>query len=100
MVFIFFKVMESVPFSKLLLVEPCYFRNPGIELKGTDSFRCWYLLTCMRYIELNPVRAHKLAAHPSEYPWSSYRFNALGYNEKRITPQLEFTRLRQNWSVR
>jgi len=34
-----------------------------------------YLLTCMRYIELNPVRAN-LVAHPSEYRWSSYRCNA------------------------
>ncbi|MGQ0545821.1 MAG: transposase [Betaproteobacteria bacterium] len=30
-----------------------------------------YLLTCHRYIELNPVRAG-LAAHPSAYPWSSH----------------------------
>jgi len=36
-----------------------------------------YLLTCYRYVELNPVRAH-MVDHPSEYPWSSYRFNALG----------------------
>jgi len=34
-----------------------------------------YLLTCMRYIELNPVRAN-LVSHPSEYRWSSYRYNA------------------------
>lgn len=36
-----------------------------------------YLLTCMRYIELNPVRAD-MVAHPSDYPWSSYRANAQG----------------------
>jgi len=30
-----------------------------------------YLLTCMRYIELNPVRA-AMVAHPGEYRWSSY----------------------------
>jgi putative transposase len=29
-----------------------------------------YLLTCMRYIELNPVRA-RLVADPACYPWSS-----------------------------
>ncbi len=27
-----------------------------------------YLLTCSRYIELNPVRA-QMVNHPSEYPW-------------------------------
>ncbi len=36
-----------------------------------------YLLTCMRYIELNPVRAGMVKA-PSDYPWSSYGTNALG----------------------
>ena len=34
-----------------------------------------YLLTCSRYIELNPVRAG-MVGHPAEYPWSSYRHNA------------------------
>ena len=36
-----------------------------------------YLLGCMRYIELNPVRAG-MVAHPAEYRWSSYRANAQG----------------------
>jgi len=40
-----------------------------------DSER--YLLTLMRYIELNPVRAG-MVAMPQDYPWSSYRRNALG----------------------
>jgi putative transposase len=36
-----------------------------------------YLLSCMRYIELNPVRAGRVA-HPGDYCWSSYRVNAQG----------------------
>ena len=36
-----------------------------------------YLLTCYRYIELNPVRA-KMVKHPQEYRWSSYRYHAKG----------------------
>jgi putative transposase len=36
-----------------------------------------YLLTLMRYIELNPVRAGMVAT-PQGYPWSSYWRNALG----------------------
>jgi putative transposase len=36
-----------------------------------------HLLACCRYIELNPVRAGKVA-HPRDYPWSSWRANALG----------------------
>jgi putative transposase len=36
-----------------------------------------HVLACYRYIELNPVRAG-MVAHPAEYGWSSYRFNAGG----------------------
>lgn len=46
------------------------FRSSVIEADG-------YLFACQRYIELNPVRANMVRA-PGEYPWSSYRCNALG----------------------
>ena len=36
-----------------------------------------YLLKCMRYIELNPVRAG-MVRHARQYGWSSYRQNAGG----------------------
>lgn len=36
-----------------------------------------YLLTCMRYIEMNPVRAG-MVSHPGEYRSSSYSANAMG----------------------
>ena len=36
-----------------------------------------YWLTCLRYIEQNPIRAG-LVADAGDYPWSTYRFNALG----------------------
>ena len=36
-----------------------------------------YLLACMRYIELNPVRA-VMVEHPGDYRWSSYHYNAYG----------------------
>jgi REP-associated tyrosine transposase len=51
-----------------------------------------YLLTCMRYIELNPVRAG-MVAHPSDYPWSSYHCNALGQANELVTPHIEYRRL-------
>lgn len=44
-----------------------------------------YLLTCYRYIELNPVRA-AMVADPGEYRWSSYRRNALGKADRLVTP--------------
>jgi putative transposase len=43
-----------------------------------------YLLTCYRYIELNPVRA-KMVANPRAYPWSSYRYHAEGRADRLIT---------------
>ena len=53
------------------------------ELRAVGARR--YLLACMRYIELNPVRAH-LVARPEDYRWSSYRANALGYNDPAVSP--------------
>jgi len=43
-----------------------------------------YALTCYRYIELNPVRAG-MVDHPLDYPWSSYRANALNEDIDLIT---------------
>jgi putative transposase len=43
-----------------------------------------YLLACQRYIELNPVRASMVRA-PGEYPWSSYRANALSGTHGPVT---------------
>lgn len=44
-----------------------------------------YLLACMRYIELNPVRA-AMVVDPSDYRWSSYRANGLAQFDARLTP--------------
>lgn len=44
-----------------------------------------YLLACHRYIELNPVRAG-MVEHPAEYAWSSYRANAQGEGNERVSP--------------
>lgn len=50
-----------------------------------------YLLACMRYIELNPVRA-RMIARPEEYRWSSYGANAWG-DASWLEPHDEYTRL-------
>lgn len=44
-----------------------------------------YLLACMRYIELNPVRA-RMVRSPAHYRWSSYRFNSQGRPDGLVTP--------------
>jgi putative transposase len=43
-----------------------------------------YWFTCMRYVELNPVRAG-LVSDPADYRWSSYRSNALGVSDSLIS---------------
>ena len=48
-----------------------------------------YLFACMRYIEMNPVRA-RMVKNPTEYRWSSYHFNALGKTDLLITPHEEY----------
>lgn len=66
--------------------------SDSIDNKATLIDSESYLLTCMRYIELNQVRA-VMVAHPTEYPWSSYHHNALGQQDALVTPHLEYRRL-------
>ncbi|MCB1760947.1 MAG: transposase [Gammaproteobacteria bacterium] len=51
-----------------------------------------YLLSCYRYIELNPVRAG-MVDHPAEYRWSSYQANAQGVADVTLTDHDEYRRL-------
>jgi putative transposase len=44
-----------------------------------------YLLSCQRYIELNPVRA-AMVDDPASYRWTSYRANGLGSPDARLSP--------------
>jgi putative transposase len=44
-----------------------------------------YLLICMRYIEMSPVRAG-MVEHPGEYRWSSYTVNAGKHADNMISP--------------
>ena len=43
------------------------------------------MLSCQRYIELNPVRA-AMVDDPAHYRWTSYRYNALGQANPYLTP--------------
>ena len=44
-----------------------------------------YWLTCLRYIEQNPVRA-RMVQRPENFSWSSYRFHAFGAKYDWLTP--------------
>jgi len=58
-----------------------YYRKTGTLWEGRHKASLidakQYLLTCYRYIEMNPVRAN-MVNHPGDYRWSSYRCHALG----------------------
>ena len=63
------------------------------KASSIDSER--YLLTCYRYIELNPVRAY-MVEKPDEYRWSSYSANAYGENNPILTPHTLYLALSKN----
>jgi len=44
-----------------------------------------YLLACMAYIDLNPVRAG-IASEPGDYPWSSHNHYAGLRNDRLVSP--------------
>ncbi len=65
-------------------------RHKGCLISSDD-----YLLACMRYIELNPVRAGMVVS-PGDYRWSSYRINATGGERGVITPHPLYLALGQS----
>lgn len=81
----------------------CVYRRSGTLWEGrfrsclTQSEE--YVLSCYRYIELNPVRA-AMVQYPREYRWSSYRGNAEGVTNDLLTPQAEYLRLGHEDEVR
>ena len=92
------KVFQSVGRKYVQYFNHTY-RRSGTLWEGryrstvVDSER--YLLTVMRYIELNPVRAD-MVRHPRDYPWSSYGCNAYGetgLNADWIIPHAQYKRL-------
>jgi putative transposase len=62
-----------------------------------DDERYW--ITCLRYIELNPVRAG-IVASPADYRWSSYRAHAFGTTDPLITQHQRYRDLGATPSAR
>ena len=89
------KAMQMIGRYYVQYFNHCYRRTGTLwegRYKATLIDSEAYLLTCMRYIELNPVRA-SMVAHPSEYPWSSYSANALGHDSTLVVPHSLYRRL-------
>jgi putative transposase len=51
-----------------------------------------YVLVCHRYVECNPIRA-KVVSRSEDYPWSSYRHNALGTKDLLLRDHATYTAL-------
>jgi putative transposase len=58
-----------------------------------------YLLTCYRYIELNPVRSN-IVARPGEYRWSSFNCNAGGKIDDLVNPHETYLSLGKTEAAR
>ena len=74
------RLMQDVGRRYVKYVNTAYERSGALyegRFKSSLVESPSYFLTCMRYIELNPVRAG-MARGPGEYPWSSFGQNATG----------------------
>ena len=58
-----------------------------------------YVIACMRYIDLNPVRAG-LVTSPELYPWSSFGTLAFGAPDELVVPHAEYLALGASPAVR
>jgi putative transposase len=82
------KMMQAVGRSYVQVFNKMHART-GTLWEG--RYRCTliqtdrYLLACMAYIDLNPVRAH-MVAQPEDYAWSSYGHYAGLRTDRLITP--------------
>ncbi len=76
-------------------INETYHRQGGLwegRYKGNIIQSQTYLLACMRYIEMNPVRAG-MVDHPEKYRWSSYTANALGADNAILSEHEEYINL-------
>lgn len=89
------KVLQSVGRRYVQYFNTTYRRTGTLwegRYKATIIDTESYLLTCCRYVELNPVRA-KIVDHPDEYRWSSYAANADGKSDPLVTAHSVFEAL-------
>ena len=89
------KVMQSIGRRYVQYINRSYKRTGTLwESRHKSSLiqEELYLLTCYKYIELNPVRAN-MVYRPGEYPWSSYRYHAFGEANDLITTHYLYEQL-------
>jgi putative transposase len=90
------KTLQSVGRRYVQYFNYCYQRTGTLwegRYRATIIDTERYLLTCMRYIELNPVRVPDMVKHPRDYVWSSYGCNAQGKQNPLVTPHSVYKQL-------
>ena len=89
------RLFQSIGRHYVRYINETYQRHGGL---WEGRYKCnviesqAYLLSCMRYIEMNPVRAG-MVDHPAKYRWSSYAANALGVSNAILSAQAEYASL-------
>jgi len=81
------RLMQSLGRRYVQYINRAYQRSGSLwegRYKSSAVQAETYLFACMRYIELNPVRAG-MVSDPAHYRWSSYRHNGLGQADVRLT---------------
>jgi len=92
------RTVQSIGRNYVQYYNECYTGSGSIwegRYRATVIDEKQYLLTCSRYIELNPLRGG-LVKNPRDYRWSSYAHNAQGKADEMITAHREYQRLGEN----
>lgn len=96
------KLMQSVGRRYVQYINRAYKRTGSLwegRYKSSAVQAETYLFACMRYIEVNPVRAG-MVSDPAHYRWSSYRHNGLGQADERVTTHALYQGLGSNTEER
>lgn len=83
-------------------VNDTYHRHGGLwegRYKANIIQSQAYFLSCLCYIEMNPVKAG-MVKHPAKYRWSSYAANALGVSNAILSHHEEYIGLGSSTSQR
>ncbi len=92
------KLMQSLGRRYVQYINRAYRRSGSLwegRYKSSIVQAENYLFACMRYIELNPVRAG-MVSDPAHYRWSSYRHNGLGQADERLAAHPLYQSLSQD----
>lgn len=82
------KMMQSIGLRYVQYFNRRYARTGALfegRYRATTIDTEHYWFRCLRYVELNPVRAG-LVSRPGAYPWSSHACNGFGVPDGLITP--------------